>query len=124
MGARAEFVEFITPLLPGTFEILSTYSGLGELDNPTTAVVQLLRTELAPAPNAQGTILQQFELWVIEPKTDTDELEDTLDDSLDTVLEAVDGCTWAQWTKATRTMHPGSDYHAYKIDLTLATKRN
>lgn len=122
MGARAQFADYLDSVLPDTIEIRRTLEGVGELDNPTEAVVQLERTKLEPAPNSQGTILQTFLVWVLVPVTDMAEVEDQLDDALDLVVEAIDGCTWAMLTTATRDMHPDG-YHAYKIDVTLATAR-
>jgi hypothetical protein len=123
VGARAQLAGHLRQVLPDTFRVVDTIGDLGVLESPTVAAVQIIRTKLEHAEaQPMGAYLQHFDIWVIEPKTDPDLLEDALDDALDEVLLALDNLPPATWVDATRQMHP-SDYHAYKIDALLGTLR-
>lgn len=122
MGARAQLAGHLREQLPETFRVVDNVGDLGVLEAPTVAAVQLIRTQLEPAPNMQGAYVQHFEVWVVEVKTDPELAEDSLDDALDLVLEKLDDLPPATWSTADREMHPAG-YHAYKITAQLITAR-
>lgn len=98
MGVRSEFAEALKPLLGGV-EVIDHARNLDSLAAP---VVMLERTQVAKASNALGAYLTTWVIHVISPVQGRDTAEDALDDSLDTLLVALDQIQWCHWEQATR----------------------
>lgn len=122
MGARQDLADKLTDLLPATVKIIADTRELGELEGDLTGACQLVRQRLASAGRV-GAWLQTFDLWVILPRTSADnpqELDDALDELVDSVAESLAGHDWLLWTEAEHENHP-SGYPAYRIPVTVAS---
>lgn len=115
MSTRTQIGDAIREAMPDTASVLVDVRDLGEIDPAVTAVVQIIRERVENINTVN--LIERFELWVVDPHTDPTLLEDYLDDSLDAVLEAINGLDWLLWTQAERAMHPSGNYHAYKITV-------
>lgn len=118
MGTRAAVAGAIKAALPRGYTIIDHPQDLGTLSGKTKAAIVIVRTGIRPAPN-QGNVLEEYAIWVVEPKTDDEgRAENSLDDNLNAVLLAFPKVTWMKWTKATRTMFADATpaLPAYKID--------
>lgn len=117
MGVRSDLAAALDAALPDSVQVVKTVRDLGELDPAVTGVVQLVRTQVAPAPET-GSFLNTFDVWTVTPKTDSDLVDDDLDAALDALLEAMLPLGYLAWETAEREMHPDG-YHAYKMNVTV-----
>jgi len=125
MGTRAAVAAEFKKVLPRGFKIIDHPQDLGNLSGKVTAAVVIVRTGIKPAPNAQGSYLEEFAVWVVEPKTDDEgRSENSLDDNLNAVLLSFPAVSWMRWTKATRTMFGDATpaLPAYKIDAEIVAE--
>ena len=125
MGTRADVAAALKTALPRGYNVIDHPQDLGNQSGKTKACVVVVRTGIRPAPNAQGNYLEDFAIWVVEPKTDDDgRAEDSLDDSLNQVILSFPKVTWMKWTKATRTMFADATpaLPAYKIDAEIVAE--
>lgn len=83
-------------------------------------VVMVIRTDVAPAANAQGSYLNELAVWVIDPSAVD---EDALDDALDAVILAIDSYPFVIWTKAERSTYGDNEYNAYRIATTALSQK-
>lgn len=118
MGARQQLGVALDAALPDSIVIVTDVRDLGELAPEITGVVQIIRTNIDNL--GEKNQLQHMELWVVDPHIDPSLAEDSLDDNLDAVIEALARLDWLLWTTAERGLHPGGKYEAYKI--TIQTK--
>lgn len=122
MSIRSDLVAALKPLLPARIKFVDSPRSLDGLE-AKTPVVQVYRETLAKAPNAQGTYLNTFALWIISPGVDVPRAEDTLDDLLDQVVVALDQVKWLNWTTADRSVYGDAEKPAYKINLTILSDK-
>ena len=115
MSVRTDLGDALSSVLPNTFRIITDYRDIGELPPEITGAVQLIRSTVQNL--GIGRQKQTFELWVIDPHLTPELAEDSLDDNLDLVIEALEGNDWLVWTEASRTLHPGGKYEAYKMTI-------
>ena len=120
MTARAELAAAITPLLPENVRVIDHPKDLDALEGTVRAVVMITRTGIKPNG---PSYLMDFEVVVIEPKSDQDGYsEDSLDEITDELIEALDADNTLTWTQATRSTYADT-LPAYKFDITqIATK--
>lgn len=118
-NARRQLAELLRPALGKMFDIFPVAE---ERDTYTKPTLLLKRSRVEPF-RTPGHLVNTFELYVIEPQTNTEVSEDSLDDLLDEVLEALDESTDSLWTEAERITlgQPGNP--AYRITLTLHAER-
>lgn len=126
MSVRTELQQAIEAGLTNV-KVVATLANLGELDPTYTGVVQVIRTDVTPSTQQpQGAYINTFEVWLIDPHTDPEVVEDTLDALLDALLELFDDIGWLTWGKAERSMYSDS-YHAWKLSPVIigsARERN
>ena len=122
MTIRADLADALKALLPTSLKIIRVPRGLDGIETQRP-VVMLYREQVEKAPNAQGTYLHTFAVWLISPNVDPNRAEDNLDNSLDTLITALDGVNWCNWVNAERSTFGDNQAPAYKINLTvLSTK--
>ncbi|MGG7509434.1 hypothetical protein [Plantibacter sp. YIM 135249] len=110
--------------LPKRYKIVDNPRSIDALERGRP-VVQLIQTTVSHAPNAQGSYLCKFAIWVIEPKLI--DPEDDLDAALAEVITALDQLAFLSWETAERSTYGGgpetTGNPAYRIDATvIATK--
>lgn len=94
------------------------------VDNPSKVerysdvVLQLVRTQLAPLPEAPSQWVSSFDLHIVAPGIDAENIEDVLDDAADEVLQVLDRYEWVVWDKAERVSYEDGRA-AYRVTLTL-----
>jgi hypothetical protein len=121
--ARAYLIEQLTPLLPATWKLLPYFTNL-DVQTQTVAMLVLESVQRAPeAPNSTHEIT--FTLQLREPKTDPAKREDSLDESLDDLIFALDTIPNTKWTKAERVLHgtPGAESLSFDISITVYTNK-
>lgn len=118
MSVRSELAAALKPLLPATVKIIDVPRSIDGME-AKRPVVMLFRESRAKAPNAIGDYFDTFALYVVTPGVDTRRSEDALDDTLDAVIDALDGVKWVQWTTAERSVFGDNQAPAYKITLTI-----
>lgn len=118
MSVRSELAAALKPLLPNTVKIIDVPRSIDGME-AKRPVVMLFRESRAKAPNAIGDYFDTFALYVVTPGVDTRRSEDALDDTLDAVIDALDGVKWVQWTTAERSVFGDNQAPAYKITLTI-----
>ncbi len=125
MGTRKDLATLLAAGLPKTIRIIDHPADIDPLGARVRAAVMLIRQTIEKAPNKQGSFIESFDVWVIEPKIDDNGTsEDSLDESLDLVLVALSASTKSvTWSKATRSKFPKPELPAYKIDAQLITKQ-
>lgn len=117
MNGRQALQAAIAEKLPKRYRVVEPIK-LAALE-PKSPVVMVIRTNLAPAPNAQGSYVADYEIWLIEPKTL--EPEDDLDDALDDLVLALDSYDFVAWTDAERSTY--NDQPAYRITAKTIEKK-
>jgi hypothetical protein len=123
MSSRKDLAAALTEALPETVKVIDHPKDIDAQAGSVRAVVMISRTEIAPAPNQQGSYLQTFEIVVVEPRTDQDGVsEDSLDDITDEVIEALDDLDWLRWSNCSRATYAGT-HPAYKFDLTITSQK-
>jgi len=118
MSVRSELADALKPLLPATVKIIDVPRSIDGMESKRP-VIMLYRESRAKAPNAIGDYFDTFALYVVTPGVDTRRSEDALDDTLDSVIEALDAIKWVQWTTAERSVFGDNQAPAYKITLTI-----
>ncbi|WP_223693787.1 hypothetical protein [Leifsonia poae] len=122
MSVRSELAAALTAgLHKQRYTVIDVPRTLDEL-SPSRRIVQLYREEIQPNSNAMGNYKEQFVVWVLSPKKDQPAAEDDLEEGLYAVLGILDSLDWLTWTRASRANHV-TGAQAYKIDLTLFTKK-
>lgn len=122
MTIRADLADALKPLLPASIKIIRVPRGLDGIETKRP-VLMLYRELVEKAPNAQGTYIHTFALWIVSPNVDPSRAEDQLDDTLDTVITALDDILWCNWTNAERSTFGDNQAPAYKINLTLLSTK-
>ena len=119
MSTRAELVAALAKALPPTWQVRPQPIPFTNDPGPKVkAVIVVERTRVQPAPNVQGSLLEEHHVWVIQPSRDAQTLEDQLDDNLDVVLEALRPMTWLNFESAERSTFADT-FHAYDITVQL-----
>jgi len=112
---RKSLSEALKPHLRG-FAIFPGPAALNDIRRPSLVLV---RERVEPLPAApMGAHLNTLTLWLVLPQNAT---EDTLDDRLETLFEALDAARIA-WTSADRAVFENA-YPAYQIAFTAHTTR-
>lgn len=118
MSVRSELADALKPLLPASVKIIDVPRSIDGME-AKRPVVLLYRESRSKAPNALGDYFDTFAMYVVTPGVDTRRSEDALDDTLDSVIEALDAIKWVQWTTAERSLFGDNQAPAYKITLTI-----
>lgn len=118
MSVRSELAAALKPLLPATVKIIDVPRSIDGMEAKRPVIV-LFRESRSKAPNAIGDYFDTFALYVVTPGVDVRRSEDALDDTLDAVIDALDGVKWVQWTTAERSVFGDNQAPAYKITLTI-----
>lgn len=119
MSVRSELAAALKPLLPASVKIIDVPRSIDGME-AKRPVVLLYRESRAKAPNAMGDYFDTFALYVVTPGIDVRRSEDALDDTLDSVVDALDQITWLNWSVAERSLFGDNQAPAYKITLTIA----
>jgi len=122
VSIRSDLAAALKPLLPARIKIVDTPRSIDGLES-NKPVIMLYRETLAKAPNAIGTYLNTFVIWIISPGIDPVRAENTLDDLLDEVVVALDQVKWLNWTTAERSVFGDNQAPAYKINLTIISDK-
>lgn len=118
MSVRSELAAALKPLLPATVKIIDVPRSIDGMEAKRPVIV-LFRESRAKAPNAMGDYFDTFALYVVTPGVDVRRSEDALDDTLDSVIDALDQIKWLNWSTAERSLFGESQAPAYKITLTI-----
>lgn len=119
MSVRSELADALKPLLPATVKIIDVPRSIDGIE-AKRPVVMLYRESRAKAPNAMGDYFDTFSMYVVTPGVDVRRSEDALDDTLDSVIDALDQITWLNWSVAERSLFGENQAPAYKITLQIA----
>jgi hypothetical protein len=119
MSVRSELAAALKPLLPASIKIIDVPRSIDGIEAKRPVIV-LFRESRAKAPNAMGDYFDTFALYVVTPGVDVRRSEDALDDTLDTVVDALDAIQWLNWSIAERSIFGDNQAPAYKITLTIA----
>lgn len=114
MSERTTLRAAISKLVPRTWQIIDTDR---QIDHVKTAAVLISQRTIAPAPNAAGTHIVTFRVYVVAA-TDA---EDALDDKVDTLLYAIDKIEAIRWTLANKVIY--QDRTAYELTIEAFTER-
>lgn len=119
---RSQLVDALTPVLPGSWELVPTQRTVDTLSHP---IVQLSQISIRRDPNApqSSALLTTFTLTVVDPLTDPERAEDNLDDEVLTLIFALDGLGWLRWTDATKVIWQDS-HLAYDITIETLTRQD
>lgn len=107
-------------------------AGLRVVDNPRTVdpvpavMLQVARTAVnnpAGGSSRVGAWTHDVDLWLVLGTLDPALAEDPLDAALDWLLEAIDGHDWLMWTTAQRADYDNGRGNAYKVPVTILSKR-
>ncbi len=118
MSVRSELAAALKPLLPATVKIIDVPRSIDGMEAKRPVIV-LFRESRAKAPNAIGDYFDTFSLYVVTPGVDVRRSEDALDDTLDSVIDALDQIKWLNWSTAERSLFGDNQAPAYKITLTI-----
>ena len=118
MSVRSELAAALKPLLPATVKIIDVPRSIDGMEAKRPVIV-LFRESRAKAPNAMGDYFDTFSLYVVTPGVDVRRSEDALDDTLDSVIDALDQIKWLNWSTAERSLFGDNQAPAYKITLTI-----
>ena len=118
MSVRSELAAALKPLLPATVKIIDVPRSIDGIEAKRPVIV-LFRESRAKAPNAMGDYFDTFSLYVVTPGVDVRRSEDALDDTLDSVIDALDQIKWLNWSTAERSLFGDNQAPAYKITLTI-----
>jgi hypothetical protein len=119
MSVRSELADALKPLLPATVKIIDVPRSIDGIE-AKRPVVMLYRESRAKAPNAMGDYFDTFSMYVVTPGVDVRRSEDALDDTLDSVIDALDQIKWLNWSVAERSLFGENQAPAYKITLQIA----
>jgi hypothetical protein len=119
MSVRSELADALKPLLPATVKIIDVPRSIDGIE-AKRPVVMLYRESRAKAPNAIGDYFDTFSMYVVTPGVDVRRSEDALDDTLDSVIDALDQIKWLNWSVAERSLFGENQAPAYKITLQIA----
>ena len=122
MGTRNQLELAIAGTLANV-KIVDSPRAFADVEAHIIGILQFVRVSIKPASNSMGQAIEDFELWVIEPGTDPDEIENDLDALLDDVLATINPLPWLVWESAIRETHI-TNRSAYKITLTIITDIN
>lgn len=120
MTLRAEIAALLEAALPSNIKIVDNPRSLDGVE-AKRPVVQLYRQSLEKAPNAVGTYVHTFAIWLISPNIDPRRSDDNLDEYLDLLLPALDSIPSLRWTTAARSVYGDQQAAAYEITATVLT---
>jgi hypothetical protein len=121
VGTRAQIVAAVRDKLPTNWDVRDHPLPLsGPPDASVPAVIVVERAQVSPAPNVQGSYLEEHHIWVIEPTQDATAVEDNLDEHLDFLLETIAPLTWLSFTRATRSVF-AEQFHAYDVTVEVVS---
>lgn len=121
MTLRADLAADLAAALPSNIKIIDNPRSLDGVET-NRPVVQLYRTSMEKAPNAQGVYIHTFAIWLISPNIDPRRSDDNLDQYLDELLPALTSIQYLNWTGATRSVYGDSQAAAYEITATVLTQ--
>lgn len=121
INSRTQLANTLQALLPENYKMVDSPRDFASLDPSVIGVVQLWRSQIAPASN-MGSFDEQYELWVMTPKSDPDTSEDDLDLRLFEVIEALQQAKWLGWSTAERAIHAIAARQAYKFTLQIRSQ--
>lgn len=119
MSVRSELAAELKPLLPATVKIIDVPRSIDGIE-AKRPVVMLYRESREKAPNGMGDYFDTFTMYVVTPGVDVTRAEDALDDTLDSVIDALDRIKWLNWSVAERSLFGENQAPAYKITLQIA----
>jgi hypothetical protein len=118
MNARQGLADALAKKLGRKYKVIPKPREMDALE-AGRPVVMVIRTDVQPAANAQGSYLNEIAVWVIDPSIED---EDALDDALDATILAIDDYPFVIWTKAERSTY-GELYPAYRIATTALSQK-
>lgn len=102
MTVRSDLAALLKPLLPKTWKIVPFAE---DYTVGTHHVVMLVPQTITRAPEApMGVLRHTYNVIVIEPKTDPEKAEDSLDDAVGQLLHAIEVTPGIGFSEATRTV--------------------
>lgn len=112
----------IKPLLPNGWRI-NPYQALPGTFTVTTVVIKHLEIEpMAEAP--LGQMRHSFTVTIADPHEDQNKAEDALDDSVTSLMTAIDTHPQIAWTSAKKVLiSPERPYLGWDITLTVITNK-
>lgn len=121
MDARKQLAEGLAQILPATWDIHADGRTIDNPDPATPAVVSIDILRLEPAPT-MGARTTKFNVWLLEPSRDLEQIETNLGAHLDLLLNALDGAAWLIWETAERGLFQET-FHAYRVEVTTMTPK-
>lgn len=110
---REYILDIIKPLLPRKWRYISTTTTLDAVDAVTVQLI-LERVDKVPETPFNKTLMQvTYDLTIIDPSTNPDNREQSLDDELIELLGALDAVPNLTWSGAERQIINPSSANAY-----------
>lgn len=116
---RKAFEALLRPLLPKTWQLISTHETTDNLD---TVIVKIKQVRIEPHPQAPELHLISFIVTPSVPGGYTRDAEDRLDREVNEVLHALDDLDSVWWSSAEKV--DDTNRLAYDINASLASNPN
>lgn len=121
MSVRAALAAHLDEHLPSLFRVIPYATSLDRIE-AKRVVVMVYRETVAQAPQFDR-LVNTMRVWVLDPRVKPGEVDDSLDDSLDVVLAALDASALTTWTEATRGVWGDEQFHGYSITCEVHTSK-
>lgn len=119
MSARKDLAAVFRKLVPRVWQIIDTDRSI---DQVKKVAVLISQRRIEPAPsNPLGSHRVTFRVYVIDANSDPGAAEDALDNSVDTLLYAIDSVDAIRWTAAEKVIY--QDRRAYEITVEAFSER-
>lgn len=121
MTVRAQLAAHLDEHLPSLFRVIPYAKGLDRIE-AKSVVVMVYRERVNPAPQFDR-LVNTLRVWILDPRVKPGQVDDSLDDSLDIVLAALDASQLTTWTDAERGLWGDDEYAGYSITCETTTSK-
>lgn len=121
MSVRAQLAAHLDEHLPDLFRVIPYAKGLDRIE-ARKVVVMVYRESVAPSPRFDQ-IVNIMRVWILDPRVKPGDVDDSLDDSLDIVLAALDATRLTAWTNAERGVWGDDEFAGYSITCETTTSK-
>lgn len=120
LSTREQLAEALKPLLPPDWRILPYSRNVDRLSQTT---VMLHAAEIRPAPSAPGGAVEtDFTITVMDPQTDAERAQGSLDDDVIELTLALGSIHWLVFRNAEPTKV--QEYLSWDINTTTITRKD
>lgn len=113
---RGVIVDRLKPHLPRRWKWYDHSVGVDELDRPTV-ILTLERIERLPEAPRAGRLIT-YTLTLIDPSTNVEQREDSLDDTASDLLNVIDDDDLLRWSVAERGLDKNQQHLGFDISIT------